>query len=183
MKRILSDQGSGVVKLSPDADKIRAAFQTYMEPKLAGELEFMSDWAGKLTGAVVRIAALLHLSAFKVDQPVNPEVMAAATQIGEFLIAHAKAAYMVMGSDEGQADAKYLLRRIKGTGKPSMSKNEIIQLTRGKFKTAENMEPALNMLADMGYIKRYLQKQEGHGRPKEIIMVNPYAVNTEKTEK
>lgn len=183
IKRILSNQGSGVVKLSPDADKIRIGYQSYIEPKLAGELEYMSDWAGKLTGAVVRIAALIHLSSFTVTEPINPEVMVAATSIGEFLMAHAKAAYMVMGSDEGQADAKYLWRRIRGAGKPSISKNDMIQLTRGRFRASEDMEPALNMLADMGYIKRYFQKQEGRGRPKEIIMVNPYAVNTVNTEK
>lgn len=171
IKRILSDQGSGIVKLSPDADQIREAFQAYIEPKLAGELEYMSDWAGKLTGAVVRIAALLHLAGFTVDEPINPEIMAAATFIGEFLMAHAQAAYQVMGASENQADAKYLWRRIKGQSE--ISKRDLFNSCKGKFKTVQDMEPGLYMLVDMGYIR--LEEVQTGGRPTQKIKVNPLA--------
>lgn len=171
IKRILSDQGSGTVKLSPPADEIRAAFQAYIEPKLVGELEHLSDWAGKLTGAVVRIAALLHLSSFPVTQPISPETMEAATCIGEFLIAHAKAAYQVMGASEEQADAKYLWRRIKG--RDDFSKRDLFNSCKGKFKTVESMEPGLYMLVDMGYIR--LEEVQTGGRPTQKIKVNPLA--------
>lgn len=171
VKRILSDTGSGTVKLSPDADHIREAFQAYIEPKLAGELEHMSDWAGKLTGAVVRIAALLHLSSFPATEPIGPEVMAAATCIGEFLIAHAQAAYQVMGASENQADARYLWKRIKGNNE--LSKRDLFNACKGRFKRVESMEPGLYMLVDMGYIR--LEEVQTGGRPTQKIKVNPLA--------
>lgn len=171
IRRILSDQGSGVVKLSPDADEIREAYQAYIEPKLAGELEHMSDWAGKVTGAVLRIAALLHLSSFPVDVPISPETMVAATSIGEFLTAHAQAAYQVMGANEGQADARYLWRRIRGQAE--LSKRDLFNACKGRFKTVETMEPGLYMLVDMGYIR--LEEVQTGGRPTQKIKVNPLA--------
>lgn len=171
IRRILSDQGSGTVKLSPPADEIREAFQAYIEPKLVGELEHMSDWAGKLTGAVVRIAALLHLSSFPVTEPISPETMAAATCIGEFLMAHAQAAYQVMGANEGQADARYLWRRIRGQAE--LSKRDFFNACKGKFKTVESLGPGLYMLVDMGYIR--LEEVQTGGRPTQKIKVNPLA--------
>ena len=56
VRRILSDQGSGIIRLSPEADEVRKSYQAYIEKKLGNEWEFMRDWGGKLTGAVVRIA-------------------------------------------------------------------------------------------------------------------------------
>lgn len=173
VKRILSDQGSGGVKLSKEADEIRQAFQAHIEPKLAGELEHMSDWAGKLTGTVVRIAALLHLSSFPVTEPVSAETMMGATSIGEFLLSHAQAAYMVMGANEDQADAKYLWKRIKGN--TELSKRKLFNACKGKFRKVENMEPGLNMLSDMGYIRIEEVRTGERGRPTHSIKVNPLA--------
>ena len=183
VRRILSSQWSGTIRLSPEADKIRREYQGYIEKKLGDEWECMRDWGGKVTGAMVRIAALMHAAEVHgnpAETPISPEVMAGATSIAEFLSAHAVAAYQIMGANEGIADAKYLLRRIKGIGKPEISKNELIQATRGKFKKSENMDPALSILEERGYIRRVVIS-EGRGRPKEIIEVNPCSVNTVNT--
>ena len=116
VRRILADQGGGIVRLSPDANTIREDYQGYIEKKLGGEWEHMRDWGGKLVGAMVRIAALLHLSSFSADVPISAETMAAATGIAEFLGAHAEAAYQAMGADESIEDAKHLWRRIAASG-------------------------------------------------------------------
>ena len=57
VRRILSTQWSGTIRLSPDADEIRREYQGYIEKKLGDDWENMRDWGGKLTGAMVRIAA------------------------------------------------------------------------------------------------------------------------------
>jgi len=171
---ILADQGGGIVYLSPDANTIREDYQGYIEKKLGGEWEHMRDWGGKLVGAMVRIAALLHLSSFSVDVPISAETMAAATGIAEFLGAHAEAAYQAMGADESIEDAKYLWRRIAASGEAEISKRDLFRLVRGKFKKAESMEAPLRVLAEYGYIRVEDVERDGAGRkasPK--IKVNP----------
>lgn len=184
--RILSNQGSGVVRLSPEADAVRIAYQGYIEKKLGpdGEWYFMGDWGGKLVGAMVRIAALLHLSSFPADVPVSGEIMTAATSIAEFLASHAEAAYQAMGGDDGLADAKYLWKKIYATGRGEIKKSELFVLTRGKFKKAENMENPLQILADYNYVRIEQTMRSGAGRtPSPIVKVNPmtYAINTFNT--
>lgn len=167
-------RGGGIVYLSPDANTIREDYQGYIEKKLGGEWEHMRDWGGKLVGAMVRIAALLHLSSFSVDVPISAETMAAATGIAEFLGAHAEAAYQAMGADESIEDAKYLWRRIAASGEAEISKRDLFRLVRGKFKKAESMEAPLRVLAEYGYIRVEDVERDGAGRkasPK--IKVNP----------
>jgi len=58
------------------ADEVRKSYQAYIEKKLGNEWEFMRDWGGKLTGAVVRIAALMHAAeclAPPTDSPIRAE--------------------------------------------------------------------------------------------------------------
>ena len=176
VRRILADQGSGVVRLSDGANKNREDYQKYVEQKLGGAWEFMADWGGKLVGAMVRIAALLHLSSFPVNEPISAEIMAAAICIAEFLGAHAEAAYQTMGADASIEDAKYLWRRLADNGEDEISKRDLFRLVRGKFKKVEHMEAPLRVLTEYGYIRIEDVERDGAGRkasPK--IKVNPLA--------
>ena len=122
---------------------------------------------------MARIAALLHLSSFPVDVPVSAETMAAATGIAEFLGAHAEAAYQAMGADESMEGAKYLWQRISDKGDPEISKRDLYNACKGKFKRVEQMDPALHTLIEMGYV-RVVDVSTG-GRPTQKIKVNPIA--------
>lgn len=176
IRQILSDRGSGTVYLDKDADEVRIEYQRYVEGKLGGEWEHMRDWGGKATGAMVRIAALLHLSSFPASEPISLETMVNATSIAEFLGAHAMAAYRVIGADEAQENAKYLWRRIEATGQSAITRRDLFRLVRGKFKKSEYMEVPLRILAEYGYICIEDVEREGAGRkasPK--INVNPLA--------
>lgn len=174
VRRILADNGSGIVRLSPEADSVREMYQEHVENKLGGEWEHMRDWGGKLVGAMARIAALLHLSSFPVDVPISAETMYGATKIAEFLGAHAEAAYQAMGADESIENAKYLWRRIEADGETEISKRDLFRLVRGKFKKAESMDAPLRVLVEYGYIRIEDMERDGAGRkasPK--IKVNP----------
>lgn len=176
VRRILADQGNGIVYLSSDANTIRKEYQAYIEKKLGGEWEHMRDWGGKLVGTMVRIAALLHLSSFPSDVPISAETMAAATGIAEFLGAHAEAAYQMMGADEGIEDAKYLWRRLVNSGQTEMSKRDLFRLVRGKFKKTESMEAPLHILVEYGYIRLEDLERDGAGRKASpTIKINPLA--------
>ncbi len=174
VRRILSTQWSGTIRLSPDADEIRKEYQAYIEKKLGNEWENMRDWGGKVTGALVRIAALMHAAEVQGDPtetPISPEVMAGATSIAEFLSAHAVAAYQVMGANEEYENARYLWGRIQRSGQDEMSKRDLFRLCKGKFKRVEDMEPALQTLISMGYV-REVDLSTG-GRPTKKLFFNP----------
>ena len=179
IRRLLSDTDAGTITLSKEADQVRQQYQGYTEHRLGpdGDLYTMRDWGGKLAGAALRIAALLHIADCDAPTatPIPADVMARATSILECLTAHAQAAYGLMGGDQTQAEAKYLWRRIQAHGGQEISKNDIIQLTKGHFQKAEDMEPAITALEELNYIRR-VRKSQGRGRPKEIILVNPYSV-------
>lgn len=174
VRHILADNGRGVIRLSPEADRVRKDYAAYIEQKLGNEWECMRDWGGKLVGATVRIAALMHAAEVQgspADIPISPEVMEGAVKIAEFLGVHAMAAYQMMGADETQADARYLWRRIEGTGRDEISKRDLFQLCKGKFKRVEEMEPALQALKEMGYIRE--AEQSTGGRPTKTLSINP----------
>ena len=181
IKRMLADQDSGTITLSPEASEIRRAYQSHIERRLGpdGDLYTMRDWGGKCVGAMLRIAALLHVADCPTPTatPIPAEIMVRATSIAECLAAHAQAAYGIMGGDQSQSEAKYLWRRIQASGQDTITKHDLIQLTRGHFRCAEDMEPAISMLEDMAYIRR-IRKTQGRGRPKEVIEVNPNTLNT-----
>lgn len=173
VRQILSTQGSGIVRLSHDADEIRKEYQGFVEAKLGNEWEHMRDWGGKLVGAMVRIAALLHLSSFPATEPISAETMAGATSIAEFLGAHAMAAYQMMGGDEAQENAKYILKRVASEGKKKLTRSELTRLCRGKFQKADDMAPAINELSDRGYIRR-LEDDVGYNNRKQVVYeINP----------
>lgn len=184
VRRILSTQWSGTIHLSPEADEIRREYQGYIEKKLGDDWENMRDWGGKLTGAMVRIAALMHAAEAQGDPtetPISLEVMAGATSIAEFLSAHAVAAYQIMGADEEYESARYLWRRISGTGREEMSKRDLFNICKGRFKRVEDMEPALQTLVNMGYI-REIEIATG-GRPTKKLFVNPKSKSSKSSKR
>ena len=173
IEKILSDENGGAVTLSNEADQLRKEYQLCVEQRLGKEWEFMQDWGGKLVGATMRIAALLHLSSFPVEEPINAEVMAAAIRLAEFYGVHAQAVYQIMGADEEQTNAKYVWKKIVESGNESISKRDLWRLCHGKFKKSDDIDPVLQLLVDMNYIK--IEDQDTGGRPSKKIIVNPRA--------
>ena len=176
VRRILlpSTQGKGIIRLSPEADSLRCEYQAYVEKKLGDEWDTMRDWGGKIVGAMVRIAALMHCAEVMGDPtetPISAEVMYAAVCIAEYLGAHAAAAYQVMGADSSYEDARYLWRRVESAGVGEISKRDLFNICKGKFRTVAEMNPAIETLVDMGYIRE--STIATGGRPTTKIVVNP----------
>lgn len=174
--RILSDDDTGVIRLSPEANEVRIEYAEYIEQRLGDDLEHMRDWAGKLVGAMLRITALIHASEVTGNPsaiPVGVETITAAIKIAECLCNHAMNAYKMMGADEALEDAKYLLKRLKSTGKSEITKQELLKLTNGKFPKVEIIEPIIDKLTEMNYIKRSQIQSGKRGRPSESIILNP----------
>jgi len=88
------------------------------------------------------------------------------------------AAYQMMGADTATADAKYLLKRIESIGQDEISKRDLFDKCKGKFKKMEAIEPAVQTLVEMGYIKQ--DERNTGGRPTVILRLNPLSKNSKK---
>ena len=161
-----------VLTLSADALRRWLDFAGWVEPQLAdlGPMAHMSDWGGKLPGAVARIAGLLHAADLAGVQPPWAVPIPAATveravAVGEYLIPHARAAFFEMGADPAIADAWYVLAWIGKHG-GGFTRRDCFEGTKGRFKQVEGLEPALGLLEKHGYIRRRpAPARPGRGRP------------------
>jgi hypothetical protein len=163
-----------VITLSDEADKMVEEFAEKLEPQLKEKYADIADWAGKLVGNVLRIAALLCRAKVIrshdfLDEPeplvVSGDVMAQAILIGEYFVEHARAAFTLMGVDHTTEDGKYVLKAIKDSGLAEFTRRDIMRLCR-KFKKADDVQAVLEMLIEYGYISEKAEKPYlGKGRP------------------
>ena len=177
VRGILSIQGNGTVYLSADADEERKVYQSRIEARLGDEWQDMRDWGGKLVGAMLRIAALIHLSDFPAEVPISKETVKAAIQITEFFGVHAEAAYQAMGADTDISEAKYIWSRLIKSEQIEMKKRDLFRLCRGRFKKAESMDAPLHILEEYGYLRMECVERDGVGRKASpIVKINPLAL-------
>lgn len=173
-----------IITLSEAADRLIEAFAEELEPKLRGEYADIADWAGKLVGNVLRIAALIcrastHRSNEFLDVPeplvVDGDTMSAAIRIGRYFIDHAKAAYMLMGADPVVSRCRKVLGVVKLKNLSEFSRRDIMRLCQS-FKTADDVQQALSRLIDYGYVAEKIpEKVHGKGRPPAPrYLVNPH---------
>jgi DNA-binding PadR family transcriptional regulator len=174
-----------VVNLSAEGRDYLVAFMEEIEPQLAedGELRAIGDWANKLAGAVVRIAAVLHFAEKSFDPLSVREIPASAVKnaikIGRYLIPHARAAYAQMGADPEIEDAKYVLRWIEKTKSAAESvftRREAQNWNSAKFPKVTDLDPALKLLEAHGYV-RAVETRRKDSRKYEI---NPRVWESEK---
>jgi hypothetical protein len=163
------------------AERLRH-FEAWLEPQLSefGELGRMTDWGGKIVGAMVRIAGLLHMADLAgADSPwtlpIPEATIERAISLAMYLIPHAKAAFAEMGADENFEKAKAILRWIEHNGLDSFTKRDVHQGTRGTFKRATDLDAPLAVLLERGFIRqREDASTGGPGRhPSPTYEVNP----------
>jgi hypothetical protein len=159
--------------LAPDAASSFLTFRRELEPRLGGlgDLGYISDWAGKLAGAVGRIAGLLHMAenvslVEPWTEPVSHETVRAAIRLAdEFLIPHALVAFAQMGANPAEADARHILEVLANRGISSFTKRDLFQIVKGRFKTMGPLDRALEVLEEHGYIRfRNETSRGGPGR-------------------
>lgn len=172
-----------IITLSDEADAMLEAFANELEPKLRTEYADLSDWAGKLCGAIVRISGILCRAekngCYVFLQELEPlvvdaETMQRAIALGRYYTEHARAAYLLMGADPVVRQCKYVLKAICAAGLVEVSKRDIMRLCRS-FKKADDLQPVLDRLCEYGYlaVKQAAAKNTA-GRPASpSYMVNP----------
>jgi hypothetical protein len=156
-----------VIQLPPDADAALIAYQQRIEPPLAprGQLGHIREWAGKLAGATARIAALLHLATHPEQghtQPVTADTMHQAITIGDYFTAHALAVFDAMGADPTTGRARTVLDVLKTNRWHQVSRRDLFtKLSRAEFTTVADLEPALALLEEHGYVRTDTPERTG----------------------
>ena len=184
VRRLLADDccSTEQILLSPEAEELRREFADYLEPQLVGELADLKDWAGKIVGTTMRIAGLLCraesnalVSSLSDEQLViSVEQMVRAVSIAEYFIAHARAAFALMGADTTVNNCKYVLSAIRRLGKNEIDRRTVMRECRA-LHTAEAVQTVLDALENYGYIAlKDPEAYSGHGRPANPgYLVNP----------
>ncbi|TDD75802.1 DUF3987 domain-containing protein, partial [Actinomadura rubrisoli] len=146
---------------APDAQAAILDLARETEPRLrpgTGDLAHMTDWAGKYVGAVVRIAALLHLADHYRDgwdRPITLTTFTNARLIGEYFTSHARAAYDAIGADPAVSDARAVADWIERTSTTRFTTRDLMRSgLKSRFKKAADTEPALRVLETHGWIRR-----------------------------
>ncbi|MET7714663.1 YfjI family protein [Streptomyces sp. NPDC005407] len=162
-----------VIQLTPEASAALIDYQERVEPWLkarGGKLGHITDWAGKLVGATARMAALLHLAEHGGNgyaHPVTEATMNAAIELGEYYTAHALAVFDAMGADPVVSRARSVLEALRDNGWEDVSRRDVFTvLSRSEVPTVADLEPALALLKDHGYLRSYQPERTGkRGRP------------------
>lgn len=178
------------IRFSKEAQDVLEEYFYDIEKRLSSDLEEIEDWAGKLVGQTVRIAALLHITEYiekSAAYEVSADIMKRAIDIGNYYLEHALYVFdtcEILDAKEVR-DAKYILKRWESAKVSKVSKGvscvkttarDTYQLCKGHLKSMDEMRPALKELERRGYI-RMVEASTG-GRPTETIYFNPEYLET-----
>lgn len=171
-----------VLRFDPEGQAVIKAFAAATEPLLGsgGDLEIIADWGGKLAGAVVRLAGLLHLAkhAFEGapwEHRIGKGAAEGAVELGRYYMAHAKGAFAEMGADPAIEDARAILAWIKRKDTTNFTKREAFEGTKGRFKRVSAMARPLELLSEHCYVREAPREdRSGPGRPPSpVYELNP----------
>ncbi|MBO4205288.1 DUF3987 domain-containing protein [Micromonospora echinofusca] len=149
-----------VLCLTPDANERVLDIERAVEPRLApgGAWGHIVDWGSKYTGAVVRLAGLIHLAQHLRDgwgKPVTADTVEQAAILGEYYAAHALAAFDDMGTDKTTRNARHILAWIERTGSTTFTKREVFRaLKSAQLPTAGDFDGPLATLEAHGYLRQ-----------------------------
>lgn len=153
--------GAELITLDDEAQTLLKEFSEQLEPKLRGEHSDIADWAGKLVGTVLRLSGILRradntrFEGIVFDDPaplvVDGDTMQRAITLGSYFIQHAKAAYDLMGADRTTEDAKYILDAVTRRRLEKFTRRDVMRFCK-RFGKATDVQPALNILTDRGYL-------------------------------
>jgi replicative DNA helicase len=184
LARSLDVAGGWLIRFAPASWSLLREYAAALEPRLGddGDLNHMRDWAGKLAGAIARVASLIHLGGSvrgAWGDEVPRSAVDAAILVGDYAIAHAQAAFALMGADPEVELARRVLRWIGNRKLTEFSRRDAFDQLRGNRLTkVTDLDPPLALLAAHDYIRpSSTAPGPAGGRPSQRYRVNPHAQN------
>nr|WP_307936500.1 YfjI family protein [Salinispora arenicola] len=172
-----------VLPLTPEANERVLEIECQIEPRLApgGAWGHVVDWGSKYTGAIVRIAGLIHLAEHLRDgwgKPVTADTIDQAALLGEYFAAHALAAFSDMGADKATHNARHIAAWIERTGVTTFTKREAFRaLKSAQLPTAADFDAPLAALESHGYLRQTETPERprtGGRPPSPTYLVHPH---------
>jgi hypothetical protein len=177
----INSEDKGELTLDADALAAYREFFNEIEPQLKpkiGELSFMSGWAEKLRGNMLRLAGLIHcVNCFNrgenpTGSQIDGEEAEASVKLAKFFLEHAKAVYVGQAEPERVTHAKYLWERIKSLNVPGITKSQICKATQNYRKSTFNLDESLSELVRRGYVRIETIYKGNANKPTTIIHTN-----------
>jgi len=188
LARSLDAAGQGsLIRFATASRRLLTEYAGGLEPRLGedGDLRYMRDWAGKLPGAIARVASLVHLADCvrgAWGDEVPPAAAESAIRVGDYAIEHAKAVFNLMGADPQVELAGRVLRWIADRRLAEFSRRDAFDQLRGAHLVkVTDLDPAVALLVAHGYMAP-VAPSRGPGRPSQRFRVNPYAQNPQNTQ-
>lgn len=173
------------ITLSSEAEQNRVRFAEDVEGKLArgGELFFLRDWGGKLTGLTLRLAGLLHMVEVSGqpnpwEGPLSASTYAKAVQIAEYLIAHAKAAYGMFREDPRLKVAKEIIEWARESGQVKVNRRELFNAIRSRswVRNMDDLDAVLRLMEQHGCLVTRKESKPGVIKPSVFVLFRPSLV-------
>ncbi|HOH28216.1 MAG TPA: DUF3987 domain-containing protein [Candidatus Hydrogenedentes bacterium] len=171
---------AAILKLAPGAADEWQRFSLEVEAGLAagGAFCHITDWAGKLPGAVARLAGVFHLARHAFERAerldVSAEDMAAAVRLGRVLGQQALIAFDCMGADAALEDARAVLAWIRRDGLQTFTRREAHAAHKHRFQRVNELQTALDVLVERHYVRQEPRPTGPRGgRPSAVYEVNP----------
>jgi len=157
--------------LSPEAHAEWKVFARQVEGHLrpSGEFEHLKDWAGKLPGAVLRVAGLFHCVTHAHGIPQSHAI--SLTTIGQALVLlavlrkHTQAVFDLMGSDPDLEGARQILRWVKRKRLAQFTGRDCFNALRGSYSKVVQLDPFFKILVERGQLVPMESTYTGNGRP------------------
>ncbi len=130
-------------------------------------------WAGKICGFALRIAGLLHVAEFDLQNlAIIESTMTNALNIATRLTDHALAAFSLMGLDQASNDAKSILQWLISRKTAAFAQSEIVLAMRNKkLGKPDRLSKALLTLHSRNIISAPMTKPTR--KPTKVYYVNP----------
>jgi hypothetical protein len=135
-------------------------------------------WA-KLKGYGVRLSLIVHLlrraCGERIGEDVDGESMNRAAELVDYFKGHARKVYGIIDANPHLAGARRVVRWIVANRLDHFTKRDAIEGLKGTFKAVEELEPALAVLENYGFIRpQPSPDRPGPGRkPSVIFDVHP----------
>lgn len=176
IRKHLEDDTSGVITLSRDAKELFDVSLEEIEKSFHEDIEdSVEAWRGKYNGNLLRICGLLHaaMSADPINEPVPAVTMLAAGSIADYFYKQFDALSQSVGMNQDEKGARYILEKIKN--RASITRSELSSVCRSRklFPKASDMEPALALLVERGYIRRKTIDAGYKNKVQTIYEINP----------
>ena len=147
-----------ILKLEPEAYLKWLEYSKMLEIMMGRDLDFLShitDWAGKLSGQIARIAALLHIYRYAFEKPweqsISAQDMQGAIKIGHVLTRHALKVFDLIHEEDGIEVAKDILKWIAESNLEQFTQRACGRKFRS-YQKHKLLRPGLNILKEGGYL-------------------------------